>query len=495
MSNRTFAPPAANPFSKMLSAFDPDRFYGRDNEVGSMLRGITAATPNSFAVSGIRTIGKTVTLRYLASLPGRLKEPTNPRTCEFAEYLEDDLYRDEPRRLLFVELNLDLMLGDDLFGELSSLLRAKMRETGVEEVPSAPQVSETGPQLDSVRAIQEAIHVLAQQKVRVIFLLDDCDEKIQRLLMKDRHTDDLLRSLTTRACLITSSERELTEIFREVDKQSSSLLGVLRPMPLLVLRPEAAASLVLDPMTAVSAPSVHFDDDEADFLIEVAGKQPFLLTATCEAYFDLKVDSPDVVGMIREDSARQQFEDRFVGHLMRVPEIREALRAFWNRTADPEERAILHRLSSYKTSRSTDLATSTALDRLIAKSLVEENVLQGAYSVFGRLFAAFVRDQFPLWQQGRTRGVRNFDPAEVLATLGPIDKSLFQHFLENQGTVCGFRELLAAGWNNPELPKGHLEAAVYRIRKSLELAYADSGQEYIENVRGQGYKFVAPGTQ
>ena len=53
-----------NPFTTMLATFDPNRFYGREKVLATILPGITAPEPNSFAISGIRTIGKTTLLKY-----------------------------------------------------------------------------------------------------------------------------------------------------------------------------------------------------------------------------------------------------------------------------------------------------------------------------------------------------------------------------------------------------------------------------------------------
>ena len=59
-----------NPFSRMLAAYDPRLFFGREQALTRILQGIGAAQPTSFSIVGIRTIGKTSLLRYLIDPQG-----------------------------------------------------------------------------------------------------------------------------------------------------------------------------------------------------------------------------------------------------------------------------------------------------------------------------------------------------------------------------------------------------------------------------------------
>ena len=74
--------------------------------------------------------------------------------------------------------------------------------------------------------------------------------------------------------------------------------------------------------------------------------------------------------------------------------------------------------------------------------------------------------------------------------LSPLDGRLFAYLQARPNETCTFRQLLAEFWEGAEPSnKRGLEAAVHRIRTVIQDT-VDTDWDYIQNVRGVGYKYV-----
>ena len=74
--------------------------------------------------------------------------------------------------------------------------------------------------------------------------------------------------------------------------------------------------------------------------------------------------------------------------------------------------------------------------------------------------------------------------------LTPTEFKLLYHLVRNAGRVLPQRTLLDRVWGeNYDATPDYLKVYISRLRAKLERAY---GSQYIETVRGLGYRFVAP---
>ncbi len=118
----------------------------------------------------------------------------------------------------------------------------------------------------------------------MVFLFDDFDVPLKTL---DNHDDGLLRTLSDYAALIIVTEEPISEL-RPDFGESSPLLGILRPDSIGLLSEIAARELINKPLDAVQ---IQYVGTEENFLIQTAGRQPFLLTAACELYFEVRLET------------------------------------------------------------------------------------------------------------------------------------------------------------------------------------------------------------
>jgi hypothetical protein len=440
-----------NPYTPMLLTYNPARFYGRENEVTSILQVITAPEPNGHAIYGIRTIGKTTLLKYLRDSHGAL--------AHYSEFMHTAYRPGGGGRLLFVYLNFhNFRSGHNLFYLMLEQLREDLEEDAL--AVHIPDVDEDASKQAVVNTLREVVQTLAEHRVRVVFLLDDFDTPLHHIETQD---DMLLRSLNDDAALIIATEDPISELRPDIG-DTSPLLGILRPEAIGLMIDRAARQLISEP-----AEGVEFSTEEENFLMSIAGRQPFLLIAACELYYDMRNEYPDIAGMHHDINFQRQFMYRLRG----LPHVEKVLNLTWNRLEE-EERLTLHDIA-----RASSNVMNVHARRLENMALVYWDVKQGFYRVFGALFSDYAnRIYTPEFEQ--TPGAN-----QLVDSLSPVDRALLQYFLHHPNQVCTFEELLASLWDDPEATKKRaLEASVHRLRRHL------GDGEQIKNVRGRGYKFV-----
>jgi hypothetical protein len=452
----------------MLLTFSPSRFYGRDNEVGSILQVITAPDPNSHAIYGIRTIGKTVLLKFLKDPNGALRQ--------YQDFVDVEYRAGGERRLLFVYWNCRRFHeGDNLFHIMLEQVR--------DELAYDPLAGEIHiPHFDSPPARQEGFQVLntllqqlEDHGVRIVFLLDDFDVPLDYV---DENDDRLLRIVSDYAVLIIATVDPISELRPDIGA-SSPLLGILRPEAIGPLGEHAARQLITEP---VEGTSITLNPEEQDFLIETAGKQPFLLTAACELYFDLKTEYPELAEMLRAPTKRKNLERQYIPRLAGLPHVNNVLVRIWSRLSADEQKA-LYQLSHAPGANPLD-EHRTITAQLANKSLVYLDIKQGGYRLFGTLLVDFIQRRYPVQVQTQEQ-LLSQHANQLAENLSPIDRAVFQHLYQHANEVCTFEELLNAVWgDSPHKSKRALEAAVHRLRRNL------GENEQIKNIRGRGYKFV-----
>lgn len=469
----TFHP---NPYTAMLLTYHAGRFYGREREIINILQVITAAEPNGHAINGIRTIGKTTLVKFLKDPSGALRE--------YEGFISPDYRVGGRRRLLFVHTNFHhFQEGDSIYlvmlMQLEDELEASDFDPSMRWHGSARDWGQADRQ-QIVEVLRSALHDLDKsQSVRVVFFLDDFDRPLRTI---DPVDDGLLRTLSDLAVLIIITEDPIVELRPDIDKTSSPLLGILRPEYIGLLSTSAARMLIHEPAKEAD---VTFSSQEEDFLLTIAGRQPFLLTAACELYFEMRRDYPELGGRLDAEADRATLSRQMLARLSSMPHITSVLQITWTRL-DGEEQAALAALARPGVHGGAETEYATVAARLANKGLTCLDDFGGDTMLFSQLFSEFVRRV-----ASPSSPVGPFQPSAAHAStadgehLSPIDRALLDYFLEHHGQVCSFEDILDAVWEDGEKSKRALEAAVHRLRKHLR-----PGQQ-IKSVRGIGYKFIA----
>jgi hypothetical protein len=465
--------PTPNPYTPMLLTYNPVRFYGRENEITSVLQVITGIDPGGHAIYGLRTIGKTTLLRYLKDRNGALKK--------YAGFVNAEYRPGGNRSLLFIYLSFHIFSEDEsVFYLMLFQLEEELENEDLSATIQIPAYDRETSRQDMVNILRRTLQRLNNQGIRVVFLFDDFDAPLKTL---DALDDGLLRTLSDYAALIIVTEDPISEL-RPDFGQSSPLLGILRPEAIGLLSENAARELIRDPLDNTG---VQFSSEEEDFLIQIAGRQPFLLTAACELYFDTHREYPDITQHLNQPENYADLQAQFIYRLSGQLHVMRVLQSTWNRLRPEEHRTLYGIYTGTKMDLTGERGTLAA--RLEKKGLTFWDARNNLFRIFSILFGEFVQRSYDEIEP------KTLVPPTLSVTKGlpdgltPIDAALLRYFLANPDRVCTFEELLDAVWEDGEKSKRALEAAVHRLRRTLE------PDEHIKNVRGIGYKFIKAQTQ
>jgi len=462
-----------NPYAMMQRTFNPKGFFGRENEIINILQVITAPDPNGYAIFGFRTLGKSSLLKFLKDPDGAI--------LRYEDYMHPD-YRFGYRQLLFVYINFHPFREDDNIFEwmLSGLKSAYSdRDLGV---------AVTIPRHESGASVQEIISILREtlQKfdaasTRVVFLMDDFDEVIHYIGTDE---DRLLRMLSELTPMIIATDLPISEL--NPDFRDSPFLNILRPEGLKPLSLDAARQLITSPAADVKQ---TYTESEITLLMEVAGLHPFLLTVACEQYFNMRNEFPAITQQT-EGQQRDEFKKRFVFQLAQLPGINNVLEIIWKRLNETEQKTLAYIAQGNR----VDMLSSRAeiAQRLSYMALAHHDMVSGEYRLFSELFVYFVNSH-NVQNISTTRPLTPIpdsllESESPLDKLTPIDRAVLDYLEAHPNKVCETSDILIAVWDDDtETKKRALEAAVYRIRKTLE---SMGSAKQIRNVRGRGYKLI-----
>jgi hypothetical protein len=436
-----------NPFARLLVSFEPQMFFGRALDARTILLGVSSDEPRSFALHGVRTIGKTTLLKFLAHEHGGRMRYRNA-------LVHYGVGRE--RGLTWVYINAYQLEGSAVVRTIyEELLRL-----GLIAVPEDDRVWQDGALLKETLLAQLRAKYHSG-KERLVICLDHFDKAFSTLKLSD---DGFLRSLTNYQSFIIATERPLAEA-RDDNSYVSPLVNVLSPRALGLLTRAEAHELVQKPAADAD---VAFSAEEVHLLVELGGRQPYLLATLCDQYIALHSENPELSDLLVEARVRQHVMARMES----AAPVEELFNFFWSLLND--EKDTLFKIA---TGQDVDLdREKAALNRLLQLSLIYDNLEAGRYCVFAELFRSYIR-------RNHQTGI-----VQVADSLPPLDRRLFEYLLERPHRICPIDELFAEVWGSASTNKRPLEAAIHRIRSRIH--ELDPGWDYIQNVRGQGYQYV-----
>lgn len=446
-----------NPFSYMLSVFDPDLFFGRDQDLVPILRGMSSREPRSFALHGVKTIGKTSLIQYLLH-PDGAQAKLGSNLEEFGV--------NQAKRIESVYLDCYAISSEDVFSLLCrELSRSKGANSNV--IPNLEEINALN-HAQSKELLYEILTSAELRGVRYMICLDHFDSAFETMSYDD---DIFLRGLTQRHAFVIATERQLPEL-RQARHHTSPLIGVLRPRNIGLLTEAEATRLIEVPAEGVSAP---FLPSEVAFLLKLGGRQPYLLAVVCEYFFNFRLQYPSIKDFSNLDaSARQQL----LLQLETLPTVNE-LFSFLADRINVHELDVLRKIGAGK---SLDMdREQMAIRELIKKCLIYENILEGQYFVFSDLFGSYLLRQ--------KAGKAALQTNRVIEHLSPLDRKLFENLIAHPNEIRLMDDLLREVWGSPDASKRALEGAIHRIRLKVQ-ELEGTRWEYIENVRGKGYKYT-----
>jgi hypothetical protein len=445
-----------NPFARLLVSFEPQMFIGRALDVRTILLGVSSDEPRSFALHGVRTIGKTTLLKFLAH-----------------EHGARDRYRSTlvhygvggDRTLKCVYINTYQLDGSAVLRAIyDELLRLGLIRPADEDL-SADNAEQT---LLKETLLTQLRAKYYNAKERLVICLDHFDKAFSSLKLAD---DAFLRSLTNYQSFVFATEQRLAELRRD-SNYVSPLVNVLSPRTIGLLTETEAFELVEKPAAKAAAP---FSREEAQFLVALGGRQPYLLATLCDQYFAMRSENPELSGLLPELRTRQHV----LAQVEASAPVEELFKFFWGLLTDGQETSSREQETLFRIATGQEVnldRDKVAINRLLQLALIYDNLEAGRYCVFAELFGNYVR---------RSLGT---GIAQLGESLAPLDRRLFEYLLERPNQVCSIEELFNEVWGSASTNKRPLEAAIHRIRSKIQ--EFDAGWDYIQNVRGQGYQYV-----
>ncbi len=437
----------ANPYTQLLVSTAPQGFYGRRAVISAILHGISAETPRSFSISGVKTIGKSNLARFLCHPEGALQQ--------FPEDLES--YTREQLFPIYVDCY--RKTGAEVLQELPNHLRQEPRLKAL--LPGAPPP--VGDLAKAKENLDEIGQALEARSARLVLVMDHFDHAYETFTYED---ETFLRSLATRHALVLFTEKKLSALFSDPERYSP-LQNILVKRSLGMLSEREATQFITDPLPS----GFEFSPGEIAFLLEAAGGHTALLNLACEYLFNLRQDYPELGELL----ARPEVKDTLLAQLARLPAVQDTFQVIWNHLDERAQHTLLHAALDQPTEAPED-----ALQELVQSGLLVYRLDEQRYRVFCELFRLFIRDQNP-------RGV-HLHLERLQSELSARDRQLLDYLVSRRGELVTFEELKAQVWAGEQPSKRAVEAAVHRVR--LALAASPSIAASIQNERGRGYRFV-----
>jgi class 3 adenylate cyclase/AAA+ ATPase superfamily predicted ATPase len=245
-----------NPYINRAAIRHPEKFYGRNIEIGRIYSRINVSDPQSISIVGDRRIGKSSILHFIYHEDNRTKYLSNPESYMFA--LMD--LQEEPN--------------DTISEFIESLLTLISAELGRD----IPMTGKTG--YDTLKRFAME---LRREKRKLIILFDEF-ELITQNESFDSSFYAFFRGLASNydIAFITSSMRDLQELCRVKAIANSPFFNIFSKVHLGPFRYKEAIELIEKPSSSAGHPLSEY----ADAILDISGMLPIFIQIACSAFFE-----------------------------------------------------------------------------------------------------------------------------------------------------------------------------------------------------------------
>ncbi|MCX6045731.1 MAG: winged helix-turn-helix domain-containing protein [Chloroflexi bacterium] len=455
-------------------------FYGRENIMREIVRGVMATEPNSFVLVGASRIGKTAILRHLASEQSLLRQKATFVIAQFdCAWQAPDV--DQGSKVDRLEA---------LLGVLTQQVRFANIECNWPEIEGQATVS---------RRIWQLAYQLNQQEHRLILLLDNFAALVNQV-PDPISLINLLRLLMAEAVLIVTTEQPLYDLGGEL--AASPLIELFTQRFLGLLEPEATQTWLIayQQQFASLQPIVGT-------LAELTGRHPFLLRKLGDSLAEVEQMLP-LDHLTRSEpligsAALTLLRLRLAEH------GRPLFMALWQHLQNPplyidpnNALSLLEQLLfTPLAARQLTHGQASSLNWLINLAVVtySERIGVPSYQIFSPLFAEFLTNRltrppahpppvnapYPSIHRG------NVVEEPIYEQMTKMEAALLRYFLNHSQSIVSTEQLLTDVWKRPDSSTRRVQEAIRRLRLQLEQQTPPIG--IIENERGRGYRFVPAG--
>ncbi len=442
-----------NPYANRRPTPEPEEFYGREEEVRWLLEQTLGETPQCCAIVGVRRIGKTWLLRFLATPAGARQK--------YSEYAPS-----EPA--LFLYLDLSTVSSENSVRQITrQVARALARVSPNGEQTStleelARHLKAAAQDDDPVQAAVEAFQDVAESVGRLVLLLDEID---RREMWRGGALAPFLRRLAseTPTAIVTASARQLHELLG-TERTTSPLYNIFWTRFLGMMPSHEARQLLVDP---ARQRGVEWPDQLVEEVLSQTGGHPDLIKLAGAHMWHLwhAERGPELTW----DEVREAM----------WPDV-EGVFASLERHLTEDERELLRTIAR---GHPPDLSAYRTLRRLKQYDLIQETL--AGWKVFGGLFQEWLQSQPNNEESARLEGpFLRIDGHRVLLT--EKERRLVGCLLRHRGQVCSREALRREVFEGVSEQSKALEMLVRRLRAKLERE-APGAETHIVTVRGSGY--------
>lgn len=312
---------------------------------------------------------------------------------------------------------------------------------------------------------------------RVIWLIDRFDEACKKLeagtlngmrSLRDQFKGRLSYVVFTRLPLARLRNPAEFDEFHEIMVRNSCWVG-----PMVQRDAEWIAAQMAERY------GTSFEAGDVATLLAITGKLPAFMKAACAA-------------LAEGELASEATSEEWVKRLLAQSVFQRNCQEIWNDCTEVEQ--TLLRLLASQTLPTQAASEESAL--LEAMGLVVRDSKDGQLRIFAPIFAAFVKQQSnalpgAITLDERTGTVLRNGTA-LNDELTQLEIRLLAYFLRHVDELCEKDALIRQIWPDEKVTEGvrddSLAQLIKRLRDKLETN--DSAHNYIQTVRGRGYRFV-----
>jgi eukaryotic-like serine/threonine-protein kinase len=335
--------PSVNPYLSRTAIKDSRNFFGRRQEIATIMSRVGADDPQSISIIGERRIGKSSLLRALLNQS------------------EAHLRRSDEYVFIYSDLQ------ERLHGDATGFFAAIMKDVALARY--YPQIAEKPPTYENFRKL--AVN-LSRSRIKLVLLLDEFDA-ITRNKNFGLEFFSFLRSLPNNYAVsyVITSAHDLLRYCHSEEIAGSPFFNIFHKMNLGCFPNTETMELITGP----SQGTAHPLQPHAAFILKLAGCFPFFLQLACCSLFEYLQTHPS-----KEVPDWQLIRKRF------YEEARDHFQYLWDHFPK-RERIVCQKIIRHQEFEKSDL---TFLDSLKQRGYIQETA-EGV-CLFSDVFRTFLEE-------------------------------------------------------------------------------------------------------